>query len=50
MRLQRMKVLSPVLLVAMAMIVGACDVPAPRSAQAVEQATPPRIRKKPCQS
>lgn len=42
MRLQRMKVLSPVLLVAMAMIVGACDVPAPRSAQAVEQATPPQ--------
>lgn len=42
MRLQRMKVLSPVLLVAMAMIVGACDVPAPRSAQAVEQVTPPQ--------
>ena len=42
MRLQRMKVLSPVLLVAMTMIVGACDAPAPRSAQAVEQATPPQ--------
>ncbi|WP_299340417.1 hypothetical protein [uncultured Pseudoxanthomonas sp.] len=42
MRLQRMKVLSPVLLVAMATLVGACDAPAPRSAQAVEQATPPQ--------
>ena len=42
MRLQRMKVLSPVLLVAMAMIVGACDAPALQSAQVTEQATPPQ--------
>lgn len=42
MRLQRMKVLSPVLLVAMATLVGACDAPDPRSAQAVAQATPPQ--------
>lgn len=42
MRLQHMKVLSPVLLVAMAMIVGACDAPALQSAQVTEQATPPQ--------
>lgn len=37
-----MKVLSPVLLVAMATIVSACDAPALQSAQGKEQATPPQ--------
>lgn len=42
MRLQHMKVLSPVLLVAMVTIVSGCDAPALQSAQVTEQATPPQ--------
>ena len=42
MRLQHMKVLSPVLLVAMATIVSGCDAPALQRAQVTEQATPPQ--------
>ena len=42
MRLQHMKVLSPVLLVAMATIVSGCDAPALQSEQVTEQATPPQ--------
>ncbi len=42
MRLQRMKVLSPLLMIAMAVILGGCDAPAQRSADTTEQATSPQ--------
>ncbi|TQM17385.1 hypothetical protein FB548_0768 [Pseudoxanthomonas sp. 3HH-4] len=41
MRLQRMKVISPLLLIAMAVILGGCDAPAQRGADTTEQATSP---------
>jgi hypothetical protein len=42
MRLQRMKVLSPLLMITMAVILGGCDAPAQRSADTTEQATSPQ--------